>query len=59
VSRTEKISVLRGIGADANAAAIITVIGLWNEMITYYPAFSLKATAAMPREFEAYVDRWD
>jgi len=51
--------VLRGIGADANAAAIMTVTGPWNEMATHYPAFSLEATAAMPRKSEAYVDRWD
>jgi hypothetical protein len=27
VSRTERVSVLRGIGADANVSAIMTVIG--------------------------------
>jgi hypothetical protein len=59
VSRIERASVLRGIGVDANAAAIMTVIGPWNEMATYYPAFLLEATAAMPREPGVYVDRWD
>jgi hypothetical protein len=59
VSRTETASVLRGIGADANAAAIMTVIGPWNEIITHYPAFSLEVTAAMRRESGAFVDRWD
>lgn len=48
---------LRGIKIDANAAVIITVIGPWNKIITYYSTFSLEAIAAMPREFETNVDR--
>lgn len=59
VSRTERVSVLRGIGADAKVSAIMTVIGPWNEMAIHYPAFLLEATAAMLRESEAYVDRWE
>jgi hypothetical protein len=51
--------VLKEIRIDANAVAIITVIGPWNEIIIHYPAFLLKATAAMPRKSETYVDRWD
>jgi hypothetical protein len=59
VLRTERVSVLKGIRIDANAVAIMTVIGPWNEIIIHYPAFLLEATAAMPRKSEAYVDRWD
>jgi len=57
VSRvTERASVVRKMGADANTAATATVIGLRNEMIARYPAFTLKKTATMLREF---VDGWD
>jgi hypothetical protein len=55
--RRQRASVVRKMEADANAAVMVIVIGPWNKMIAHYPAFSLKATATMPRESEAHVDR--
>jgi len=54
---TEGAGGVRQLETDTNAAVVVTVIGSWNNMTVYYPAFSLEAIVAMTRESEEYVDK--